>query len=73
MPVSPGEDPDDALARGPASATNQHQGAGRVPQDGRPVIQAGQRDKFFDSEKISIEDLREADANAVAAGQADNT
>ena len=29
--------------------------------------------KFFASEKISIEDLREADANAVAAGQADNT
>ena len=39
----------------------------------RPVIQAGQRDKFFDSEKISIEDLREANDNAVAAGQADNT
>ena len=76
MPVSPGEDPDDAFARRGARVGDQSL---PKPQPHvllnmrRPVIQAGQRDKFFDSEKISIEDLREADANAQAAGQADNT
>ena len=76
MPVSPGEDPEDAFARRGARVGDQSM---PKPQPHvllnmrRPVIQAGQRDKFFDSEKISIEDLREADANALAAGQADNT
>ena len=76
MPVSPGEDPDDAFARRGARVGDQ---STPKPQPHvllnmrRPVIQAGQRDKFFDSEKISIEDLREGDANALAAGQADNT
>ena len=76
MPVSPGEDPDDAFARRGARVGDQSL---PKPQPHvllnmrRPVIQAGQRDKFFDSEKIGIEDLREADANAIAAGQASNT
>jgi hypothetical protein len=76
MPVSPGEDPDDAFARRGARVGDQ---STPKPQPHvllnmrRPVIQAGQRDKFFDSEKISIEDLREADANAKAAGQSSNT
>ena len=76
MPVSPGEDPEDAFARRGARVGDQSM---PKPQPHvllnmrRPVIQAGQRDKFFDSEKISIEDLREGDANAQAAGQSDNT
>ena len=76
MPVSPGEDPEDAFARRGARVGDQSL---PKPQPHvllnmrRPVIQAGQRDKFFDSEKITLEELKEADANAQAAGQADNT
>ena len=76
MPVSPGEDPEDAFARRGARVGDQSM---PKPQPHvllnmrRPVIQAGQRDKFFDSEKITLEELKEADANAQAAGQADNT
>jgi hypothetical protein len=75
VPVSPGEDPDDAFARRgaqvdakPPPAVQPHV----VLNMRRPVLQAGCRDKSFDSEKLSLEDLREANEAADAAGQASN-
>jgi len=69
VPVSPGEDPDDAFARRgaqvdakPPPAVQPHV----VLNMRRPVLQAGCRGKFFDSEK------REANEAADAAGQASN-